>query len=617
MKRHVCIFAFLIASAALFLGLMQLMKTDPGTLLRESDFITFDDTLYAPEELPDFSQGHSGQAHDYWGDEPFTRIRTSVMDVELEEGRVYGLHGENLTYAARVWVNGALLVDQGRVAESAADFIPHTASFTVYFTAGAQNRIVVQRCNFDHAKWNLFEMYLGPQQVITRSVHMTHLKSAALLMFLLTIGLINLGMFAGLPDRRRFLWFALSCFCLTLYHSFDNPKLIMLLLPDLSWPLAHKLETCSLILGAAFLLLFFQACFGYAGKVFRRVGYGLIVLVLGYYIFLPARIYTRYAVPVSNAVALYAVAFCLLFIFRAVRNRKQISVSQRYYLSGIAIVALGGGLGALRVGPYMDLLQIAVILFQIVLTLGLAVEFQTVRHAYEQSSQREAELRRMNEAMERTQALQENFLSIMNHEMRTPLTVIAGYADKVAVQTKDESSLRALRLVKQEALRLGRIVEQSEEGAVRLVSAKMEPIELATLLRDARAFCLPICEKRSNTLTLQCPEDLCIHGVRDSLLQALYNLIINASRHTQGGRILLSAQRRGAETVLSVRDSGDGMDEETLRHAFDKGYTKDGGHGLGLNLCREIAEDHGGRIWIERNNPERGITVSLALPDAE
>ena len=58
MKRHVCIFAFLIASAALFLGLMQLMKTDPGTLLRESDFITFDDTLYAPEELPDFFQAH-------------------------------------------------------------------------------------------------------------------------------------------------------------------------------------------------------------------------------------------------------------------------------------------------------------------------------------------------------------------------------------------------------------------------------------------------------------------------------------------------------------------------------------------------------------------------------
>ena len=83
------------------------------------------------------------------------------------------------------------------------------------------------------------------------------------------------------------------------------------------------------------------------------------------------------------------------------------------------------------------------------------------------------------------------------------------------------------------------------------------------------------------------------------------------------GRILLSAQRRGAETVLAVRDSGDGMDEETLRHAFDKGYKRDGGHGLGLNLCREIAEDHGGRIWIERNDPDRGITVFLALPDTD
>ena len=618
MKKSCYAAAFLAMTAALLWGLTRLLVTDQGTLLRESDFITFDGALYAPDELPDLSLGHSGREHVYWSDQPFTRVRTSVMDIDLDEGRVYGLHGENLTYAARVWVNGELLVEQGHVAETAEDFTPHTASFTAYFTARARNRIVVQRCNFDHAKWNLFDLRIGPQQVITRSVRMTGVRSAALLTFLLTIGLINLGFFAGLPDRRRYLWFSLSCFCLTLYHAFDGPKLIMLIFPNLNWYLAHKLEACALILGAAFLLKLFQACFGYAGKVFRRVGYGLIALILCYYIVLPARIYTRYAVPVSNALALYAVAFCLLFIVQAVRNRRSLSVSQRYYLMGIAIVAVGGGLGALRVGPYMDLVQIAVILFQIVLTLGLAQEFQGVQRAYEQSAQREAELRRMNEAMARTQTLQENFMAIMNHEMRTPLTVIAGYADKVSAQTKDEGSLRALRLMKREALRLGRIVEQSEEGAVRLVSsAEMERVELASLLRDAQAFCLPICEKRSNALTLECPENLYVRGVRDSLLQALYNLIINASRHTQGGVILLSARRKGAETVLSVRDSGDGMDDETLNHAFDRGFTRDGGHGLGLILCREIAEDHGGRIWIERNDPERGITVYLALPEGE
>ena len=57
------------------------------------------------------------------------------------------------------------------------------------------------------------------------------------------------------------------------------------------------------------------------------------------------------------------------------------------------------------------------------------------------------------------------------------------------------------------------------------------------------------------------------------------------------------------------------MDEETRQHAFDKGYTRDGGHGIGLSLCKEIAERHGGRIWIENSGPD-GTVIILALPAA-
>ena len=52
----------------------------------------------------------------------------------------------------------------------------------------------------------------------------------------------------------------------------------------------------------------------------------------------------------------------------------------------------------------------------------------------------------------------------------------------------------------------------------------------------------------------------------------------------------------------------------SVKDAFDRGFTRDGGHGIGLALCREIAEYHGGRVWIDKNGPDRGITVSLALP---
>ena len=618
MKKQLRLIVFLLGVGAFLLAMSLLLDAEPGTHYHEQEFITFDNALYGPDELPDLSAGSTGADNAYWSDQSFSRVRTGVLDLDLTEGEVYGLFSQNMTYAARVWVNGELLVDQGHVSETPEDFVPRTASFTVYFTARAHNRVVVQRCNFNHARWNRFDVYIGPQRVITRAVQTLYLKNAALLLFLLTTGLINLGLYAAMPGSRRFLWFSLGCFCMLLNYAFTNPKLIMLPFPDLDWQLGHRIESCSLVLAALFLLLFFRECFGRANRWFERAGGILTGLALGYYILLPSRIYTVRAVLVSNAVALYAVAACVLLIIRAVRQRKTLSVSQRYYLAGIGIVVLGAILGALRTGPYMELFEIALILFEIVLTIGLAAEIQNVRRAYEESAQRESELRRMNESMEQAHELQQNLLAIINHEMRTPLTVIAGYADKVSMQTRDESALRDLRFIKREALRLGRILEQSEDGTVSTLSAaRMETVDLNVLFRDVQAFCAPICEKRNNTLALQCPEGLSVPGVRDSLLQALYNLVINASRHTQGGRILLRAERRDRDVILSVRDSGDGMDDETIERAFDRGFTKDGGHGLGLALCREIAESHGGHIRIERNDPEKGITVFLELPDGD
>lgn len=618
MKIQLRLILFLLSVGAFFCAVSFLLTSEKGTILWERDAITFDNVLYAPDELPDLSEGRTGEEHAYWSDEPFSRVRTSVMDIDLEEGRVYGLYSENLTYAARVWVNGQLLIDQGHVSETAEDFVPKTSSVLAYFTAGQHNRIVVHRCNFNHNLWNLFRIYIGPQQVITRSVQTSWLKNWAFLVFLFTVGIINLGMFAVLPARRRYLWFSLGCFGMAVNFAFTDPKLIMIPFPDLNWYLGHKTETCALILGGLFLVKFFWECFGSPGRWFRRIWYVLTGLGLSWFIFLPSLIYTRYASVVTDVLALYAVTACVLLIIQAVKQRKNLTVSQLYYLAGIGIVAAGSLLGALHLDAYMALWKIALILFEIILTIGLAIEFQTIQQEYEQSAQRESELRRMNEAMERTQELQENFLAIMNHEMRTPLTVIAGYADKVIAQVPDESARRSLRFIKQEALRLGRIVEQSEDGmGSALSAAKTEKVDLNALFMDAQVFCAPICEKRKNTLTLQCPPGLTVQGIRDSLLQVLYNLVINASRHTQNGLILLAAEKRGQDIVISVRDSGTGMDQETLRHAFDRGYTRDGGHGIGLALCREIADYHGGHIWIEQNEPERGITVFLALPDEE
>ncbi len=616
MKKIILLSTFLVGMLLMLLFFQQKLREPELQRISEEECVTFHDVLYAPEEIPDLTTGTQGGVRDYWHSTEFSRVRTSVTDISLKPGTVYGITGNNLTYAVRVWVNGELLIEQGSVADNEEDFVPHTGKVTAYFTAQSENRIVVQRANFNHAKWNHFNIAIGTQQDVSRHTTVEYLKSAALILFFLTVGIINLGMSTGLPNKKRYLFFALSCFGMMINFSFSDPKPIMVMFPNLNWYLGHRLETAGLVLGAFFLMLFFRECFGSVGYVFDIIGFSLTGLVLGYYFLLPSGIYTVYAVPVSNVFIVYMVAYCVLVIIRSLRKPKELTGSQKYYLGGILIIALSAVLGALRIGPYMELLETAMVMFEIVLTVGLIMEFQTIQKAYENVVFRENELKQRNEGMARAQDLQKNFMAIMNHEMRTPLTIIAGYADKVSMQVQEESALRSLTVIKKEALRLGRIIEQSDNMAV-LSGEKAEEISLAGLFSDVQSFCMPICEKRHNTIVTEVDEEMTLYGVRDGLQQTLYNLVINGSRHTQNGIIRITATENGQETELSVRDSGDGMDDETLAHAFERGYTKDNGHGIGLPLCRDIVEYNGGRIWIRRNEPDSGITVYMSFPKRE
>ena len=609
--------------------LMSRLNAETGTVLSELEFTTYDNVLYSPEEYAQLSEeelakGYVGWDYDYqrtYDEKPFSRVRTNVMELELEPGRVYGIYCEQFTYAARLYVDGVLLAELGTVSETPEGYVPRTGSVTVYFTAGEKTQILTQRCSFDHVKWNAFQLYLGPQDVITRQVQIRYLSNAAMLTVLLTLCLVNLGMFVGLPKRREFLWSALFALFLLVNSAFNDPKLIMLLFPKLNWYLGHKLESTAIIFMGLFVFLLFQTCLGNRKR--RWITWVGLAMLLGAALFVflfPARIYTKYSTGTVRIAAGLCAVYFLTESVRGLLHWRKLQGYQKYCIIGFGIVILTAAGAVVGFGPaHFNTLLFGLALFELVLTLGLSIEFQSVETSYETSKRNEERLQEMNKAMEQNQELQENFMAIMNHEMRTPLTVIAGYADLSARQLamqdgQDEEMIRSLHVIQQEALRLGRIVEQSEGGVRTAIAAsEAEPVRLLQLLEDAKAFCQPICEKRNNRIMIDCDEAITAVCMRDSMLQALYNLILNASRHTKDGTIHLSAVPQGEEALVCVRDDGDGMSQQTMRRAFDRGFTTDGGHGLGLPLCKEILERQNGRIWIEPN-PDRGISVLLTLP---
>jgi signal transduction histidine kinase/CheY-like chemotaxis protein len=268
--------------------------------------------------------------------------------------------------------------------------------------------------------------------------------------------------------------------------------------------------------------------------------------------------------------------------------------------------------------------------------------------AYRQLNEQEHEIRRLFEEAERARAAAEEadaaksaFLSTVSHELRTPLTSVLGFAKitKKRLEERifpaiqgDEPRLRQtmaqvrdnLQVVVGEGERLTKLIDDVLDLA-KIEAGKlewhMEPVTLTAIIDHATAATASLFDAKGLALVKDVPLDLPIlTGDRDRLVQVVINLISNAVKFTDQGSVTCRAARRGNEIVVSVIDTGLGISPGDQPKVFEKfkqvGDTltdKPKGTGLGLPICREIVEHHGGHIWVE-SEPGSGSTFSFSLP---
>jgi signal transduction histidine kinase len=138
-----------------------------------------------------------------------------------------------------------------------------------------------------------------------------------------------------------------------------------------------------------------------------------------------------------------------------------------------------------------------------------------------------------------------------------------------------------------------------EQAAAREDMLDFATIPLAPLINRVIEITAPILRERGNRLVFTIDRTLPpVLAVEDMLLRVLLNLITNANRHSEGKEIRVTANMADGMAEIHVTDRGSGIPEEILRDIFRRGISGSGGSGLGLPICKEIAETHGGEIKI-------------------
>jgi signal transduction histidine kinase len=230
-------------------------------------------------------------------------------------------------------------------------------------------------------------------------------------------------------------------------------------------------------------------------------------------------------------------------------------------------------------------------------------------------------------AAERANNVKSAFLASMSHELRTPLNAIINYSKFVAKGSMgpvNEEQAETLHEVVDSAKHLLNLINdvldmsKIESGSLTLFIE--DNIDLRPVVESVMSIGKGLLGEKQVALESQIAPDLpTIKGDRQRILQIFLNIMSNACKFTEQGHIKLEVAHAQNEVIVSIEDTGSGIspeDHEKVFEAFkqtDTGLRQVGGTGLGMPISKNLAESHGGRLWLE-SEVGKGTTFRVALP---
>ncbi|WP_238188541.1 ATP-binding protein [Paenibacillus sp. L3-i20] len=522
-------------------------------------------------------------------------------------------------------INGFSEGEIGKPASSKREYIPRSISYTETYTEEGTEEIelLIRVANFDNpnngglirsvrfgsqAALDYVRWYSIGFQLVTFIVLMLHVLYAAI------IYLFN-------RLERTVLLFGLLTLIASLIIVTDHDNLLLLWLPiNYTWALKIKLLT---YVWQSFLVLILFRSFSIIFQKNKWMRLFTAALML-YSIFL----LTANASLVHGSVELgiyyffYLVPFFwLLYCIGKMFFTKQTDDDAIFLLLSVA--------GVLS-GVFWDVLNSykeVIIVYYPFDVIAAIIGFST--YWFKKYFRNSRENIKLNDQLKKTDKLKDQFLANTSHELRTPLHGIMNIAQSVVSKEKEKLQDRSLKdmellitISKRMSHMLGDLLDVAQLQEHRIL-LQQDPIKIQSIVPGVIGMLTFMIEGKPIQMHIDIPESLPpVMADEKRLVQILYNLLHNALKYTEQGTITVGATIRNGHAIIGISDTGIGMDEDTQARIFlpyeqgTYGISDGRGIGLGLSICKQLVELHGGTLTVH-SEEGKGSVFRFNLPIAD
>lgn len=565
-----------------------------------------------------------------WDDNPSQNegnIETGTYRVTIqvrEDGR-YGIKVNSIRHASKVFINGIEVGGNGTPSEDDQKYAYREGKYVAFSESkNKEIEIVIHVAKKKHVPNGgiVKPILFGEADQITRMNNQDLLIDSFIFSGFILLAIIFFFNYIQSKKEWHDLYFAIFCLVQGVYVSTQNEKLIYLFYPDISNNVLLSLQLSFINLSVLFFLLFIKDMFRqyYNPKITKAFVVGLCVLAVyfgipkpsDYYGFIPLEFIQILIVSLLALTYLYI----LIILIRSFINR--IEGAEYILVAAVCFSCYGLGLG-IEFLIEIDVGQIPLLLFLLMsVSLSLFIGFR-----------RQLAFKKVDDLFRELlvqKQLKNDFLLNTSEELRTPVNGIIHSTNMLM-----EGIAGPLKKMQQEFVfainnngkRLAYLVDDLHDAGsdMNQFQLKLEPVNLRVVIEMIEELSIFI--KNPDKVSIESRLPLNMHYVladEKSLKQIMFNLLQNAIKYTDKGKIIVSAEVKENNVYLSVDDTGIGIENQYLERIYDTFYqvphvknNKGEGKGLGLSIAKKLITLMAGDIWAT-SIPGKGTRFTFTLP---